>query len=690
MRRALRRAALTLLAASAPGLAGPAVAQTPPPASAEALPPADTAREGHGRLEQMKVEMAWLADPATFGCPLAARTVDGNLEVHGFVPRRELMDRALRTARAHTRLPVVNVLQVRGDLAPRETGVDGDAVRQGAVEVLNEGFGMAARGFEIRAGDDGRVTVNGSVNSVEEKLAVSRRLRKVRGCTCVSNYLQISPVMREGRMVTQINAAGTLVVPGQVLCLDGSGQDSATPPAGVLTFAVPPAPAVTAVATRPQPPAPAVVRTPARPLPPAPAPLPPPVQAPTPVAVVPVQPQTPPVVTTMPSHPPITLNEQPTPARYATVAQPAPVPAAVMPIEMPLPPGPSPARPSVALTGGQAVAPPTITPRLPDPPRVGPGPLPRIIPPPPALPPSPVTTAAAPARSEKEVDLLAVPTVPQTWTREPAPPARKQKSTGPSTFATAREEKPPAAPAVTTLNLPPVPVLGGKPSGTAAAPPAAKPVVPPATSAATASAKKPAPATHLAPPPVPKPVAEVAAVKDTWTDAVPAPRPQSSPDHPLPPPGGWPAAHISRPAPTAYVTSGVVAFEDEPAPATKPAPAAMPAPVAVPGPVAMPAPAVKAAPATPSRFQRVSAPAAPVAAPAAPVSTAPAGRIKQQVEQACGKLARKVDVAVNDKGMTVRIQCASADAAQRATERVLVQVPEMASMNVKFEVSVGP
>jgi hypothetical protein len=230
----------------------------------------------------------------------------------------------------------------------------------------------------------------------------------------------------------------------------------------------------------------------------------------------------------------------------------------------------------------------------------------------------------------------------------------------------------------------------------------------------------PAPPVTLKPLPSPAPTS----FKDTWVDALPAPKRVETPGHPLPPPGGWPAAHISRPAPTAYVTSGVVIFPDDLAPPAKPAPktisptqhAPAPAPVAqtvtptqhapVPVPVTLPAARVQSVTTPPapaaqpvSRIQPVTTPPAPlpvvapvshstVTAPAHP-ATPSAAALKSRVEQVCGKLARQVEVAPTATGLTVRIKCADEATAKKVTERVLVQVPEMSESKVKFEISVG-
>src|SRR5262249_51259377 len=81
MCRAPRRALPALLALA---LAWPAPAR---PEEGPDRPAVVTPSPGQAELERMKVELAWLADPATFALPLEAHLKDGiTLEVCGTVP----------------------------------------------------------------------------------------------------------------------------------------------------------------------------------------------------------------------------------------------------------------------------------------------------------------------------------------------------------------------------------------------------------------------------------------------------------------------------------------------------------------------------------------------------------------------------------------------------------------------------
>src|SRR5436190_19228989 len=95
MRRALGRAGWALMTAGALGLTPSLEAQTPQllpgGPTGHSLPksqisPAAAAKNDSAKLEEMKVELALLADPVTFSFSLGARASGAALELRGYVP----------------------------------------------------------------------------------------------------------------------------------------------------------------------------------------------------------------------------------------------------------------------------------------------------------------------------------------------------------------------------------------------------------------------------------------------------------------------------------------------------------------------------------------------------------------------------------------------------------------------------
>jgi hypothetical protein len=206
MRSALRRIRWGLLAAGALGLAGPSLAQTPPPAAgADGAGPARTAAaaaalaEQMGRLEAGYVELAWLADPLTFPYALTARPAGSTLEVRGEVPGPGVKKLALTMARAHSTLPVTDLLTINPDLESRRPGADAGRLQHEATALLTQALPEQARGISVDAQPDGRVIVAGAVATCDDRLAVSRLMRRVSGCSCVVNHLEVGRLFAAGR-----------------------------------------------------------------------------------------------------------------------------------------------------------------------------------------------------------------------------------------------------------------------------------------------------------------------------------------------------------------------------------------------------------------------------------------------------------------------------------------------------------
>src|SRR5688572_22865890 len=93
---------LSLLAAGLLGLAAPLVAVDRGTRPA----PARTTRAAPGRVEELKVELAWMAEPETFRCPLRVRIGPQEAEVSGKVPSKKVRRLALEIAERAVSVPV--------------------------------------------------------------------------------------------------------------------------------------------------------------------------------------------------------------------------------------------------------------------------------------------------------------------------------------------------------------------------------------------------------------------------------------------------------------------------------------------------------------------------------------------------------------------------------------------------------
>lgn len=240
MGKVLRRTGWTVMTAGALGMINPGLAQMPmnmvqaplvrvgQPVPVLAARPVGNELQSPGvndgvkledmvALEEMKLELAWLANPATFPYQLRAqvrRTAQGAfVEISGFILNEAVREQALQTARATTKLPLVDSMRVYPGLTLRSGSSKPDTLRAKAIQALTDAFGEQASRFEVTTTPTGQVTVSGVIASFEEKLSVSRLLKRLSGCSCVDNRLNVNIVLREGKPHVVVSVDGRRTVP---------------------------------------------------------------------------------------------------------------------------------------------------------------------------------------------------------------------------------------------------------------------------------------------------------------------------------------------------------------------------------------------------------------------------------------------------------------------------------------------
>ena len=142
------------------------------------------------RATEIMVELAWLGDPGTFAYFLEARVTGQSLEVRGYVPSRAVRAQALNLAKLHCPLPVVDSLKEHSALTVQTFRRSPDQLQKAVQTALREAF--PGQPLNVQCTPEGNVRVSGSVRSLEQKLAVSKSLRRLHGCTSVTNLTQVS------------------------------------------------------------------------------------------------------------------------------------------------------------------------------------------------------------------------------------------------------------------------------------------------------------------------------------------------------------------------------------------------------------------------------------------------------------------------------------------------------------------
>jgi osmotically-inducible protein OsmY len=209
--------------------------------------------DSHTKLEQMKVELALMADPSTFAYDLTARLSDKALLLNGYVPNDAVREKAIQIARTGTHLIIADGLRIHPSLVWRSAGVPAEKLRQDADDLLRDVFPEIAPSLEIKATITGQITLIGSARSFEEKVNASKRLRRVNGCTSVVNELKVTPILKDGRSLSMVLADGSCFVPTEIA--EAAGEVPAQPtPIVHVPEQVPGKLRVSPIATAPAPP----------------------------------------------------------------------------------------------------------------------------------------------------------------------------------------------------------------------------------------------------------------------------------------------------------------------------------------------------------------------------------------------------------------------------------------------------
>lgn len=186
------------------------------------------------RLEEMKVELALLADLATFPYFLGAHATGETLELCGLAPNKMVRQHALDLARRSTFLRVCDKVRIQANLVVTSPPRPAVMLQQEAAELLEQNLGELGLEMCVGVQPDGRIVVAGSVDSVENKLAVSRLFRRLSGCRGVVNELIVQPLPHGGPPVVQASLKESMGKP----LPPRDDKPSNTPPKVLVTLPV--------------------------------------------------------------------------------------------------------------------------------------------------------------------------------------------------------------------------------------------------------------------------------------------------------------------------------------------------------------------------------------------------------------------------------------------------------------------
>jgi hypothetical protein len=169
------------------------------------------------RALEIQVELAWMGDAVTFRCPLRAHVQKGAIEVTGVVPSADVKARALKIASdtGHTVVDRITVGRVPQNQFP---ATPGNQLLRDVNRAVTDVLGRLSGDVKINVERNGCVTVSGMVHSNEDRLQTSQRLRRVNGCCCVVNQLEVPgspPLSQPARLPSPPQVAEVSPAPPQ-------------------------------------------------------------------------------------------------------------------------------------------------------------------------------------------------------------------------------------------------------------------------------------------------------------------------------------------------------------------------------------------------------------------------------------------------------------------------------------------
>ena len=178
-------------------------------------------REARAHLDALRVELAWLADPLLFAQPPSIKAVGKDekfvVELRGVVSSNQHRQRALDLAEKFAETPIKDKILVLVGPASRRASVATQELQAKAERHLADKLIEFSQDLHIDdVYPDGVVKVSGRVLSYEDKVSVSRSLRRLTGCMAVDNRCEVGPMMQDGEMVTIITSDGNLCLPGRI------------------------------------------------------------------------------------------------------------------------------------------------------------------------------------------------------------------------------------------------------------------------------------------------------------------------------------------------------------------------------------------------------------------------------------------------------------------------------------------
>ena len=165
--------------------------------------------------ESMRIHIEFLADPLIATTDIAPSVKKGKIILNGNVNNNTVANNAVALASRLTTCKVISEIRIWPISFNKTTKVPVETLQANTNKVVSTEFQTAYPKLSVAVSAEGCVIVSGPVITLEDKLEISKRLRKVTGCQRVVNKMTVQPMRMGNETVTMINKDGTKWIVGK-------------------------------------------------------------------------------------------------------------------------------------------------------------------------------------------------------------------------------------------------------------------------------------------------------------------------------------------------------------------------------------------------------------------------------------------------------------------------------------------
>ena len=111
--------------------------------------------------------------------------------MRGYVPNKAVREHAIRIAQVNSSVPVIDSMKEHSSLLVKTSQMSPQQLQSSVMSSLRVALPRQYSQLKTECGADGKVSVVGTVNTYDEKMAVSHALRRLHGCTSVQNLTSL-------------------------------------------------------------------------------------------------------------------------------------------------------------------------------------------------------------------------------------------------------------------------------------------------------------------------------------------------------------------------------------------------------------------------------------------------------------------------------------------------------------------